>query len=153
MKEFKGVWIPYEIFIDKKLNDKEKFVYSMIMFLSKENECTMTNSYIGNLLNICNVQVSRIINSLKKKGYINTEIIYKENSKEVALRKIVPVIKNDNTYKQINVAPINRKFKDIKYINKINNKNNRRLENQRDYNDFDWNSLYANNFNKRLENN
>lgn len=146
MKEFKGVWIPYEIFTDKKLTDKEKFVYSMIMFLSKENECTMSNAYIGNLLNICNVQVSRIINSLKKKRYINTEIIYKENSKEIALRKIVPIIKNDNTYKQINVAPINRKVKDIKYINKINNKNNWRLENQRDYSDFDWNSLYANNF-------
>ena len=83
MKEFKGVWIPYEIFINKKLTDKEKFVYSMIIFLSKENE------------------------------YINTKIIYKENSKEIALRKILPIIKNDNTYKQINVNPINRNTKDI----------------------------------------
>ena len=146
MKEFKGVWIPYEIFINKKLTDKEKFVYSMIIFLSKENECTISNAYIGNLLNICNVQVSRIINSLKKKGYINTEIVYKENSKEIALRKIEPIIKNDNTYKQINTRPINRNAKDIKYINKINNKNNWRLENQRDYSNFDCNSLYANNF-------
>ncbi len=146
MKEFKGVWIPYEIFINKKLTDKEKFVYSMIIFLSKENECTISNAYIGNLLNICNVQVSRIINSLKKKGYINTKIIYKENSKEIALRKIVPIIKNDNTYKQIDVNPINRNAKDIKYINKINNKNNWKLENQRDYSNFDFRKLYANNF-------
>ena len=146
MKEFKGVWIPYEIFINKKLTDKEKFVYSMIIFLSKENECTISNAYIGNLLNICNVQVSRIINSLKKKGYINTKIIYKENSKEIALRKILPIIKNDNTYKQINVNPINRNAKDIKYINKINNKNNWKLENQRDYSNFDFRKLYANNF-------
>lgn len=146
MKEFKGVWIPYEIFINKKLTDKEKFVYSMIIFLSKENECTISNAYIGNLLNICNVQVSRIINSLKKKGYINTKIIYKENSKEIALRKIVPIIKNDNTYKQINANPINRNAKDIKYINKINNKNNWKLENQRDYSNFDFRKLYANNF-------
>ena len=127
MKEFKGVWIPYEIFINKKLTDKEKFVYSMIIFLSKENECTISNAYIGNLLNICNVQVSRIINSLKKKGYINTKIIYKENSKEIALRKIVPIIKNDNTYKLIDVNTINRNANDIKYINKINNKNQREL--------------------------
>ncbi len=146
MKEFKGVWIPYEIFINKKLTDKEKFVYSMIIFLSKENECTISNAYIGNLLNICNVQVSRIINSLKKKGYINTKIIYKENSKEIALRKIVPIIKNDNTYKQIDVNPINRNAKDIKYINEINNKNNWKLENQRDYSNFDFRKLYANNF-------
>lgn len=146
MKEFKGVWIPYEIFINKKLTDKEKFVYSMIIFLSKKNECTISNAYIGNLLTICNVQVSRIINSLKKKGYINTKIIYKENSKEIALRKIVPIIKNDNTYKQINVNPINKNAKDIKYINKINNKNNWKLENQRDYSNFDFRKLYANNF-------
>lgn len=71
MKEFKGVWIPYEILTDKELSDKEKFIYSMIIYLSKENECTMSNAYIGNLLNICNVQVSRIVNSLKKKRYIN----------------------------------------------------------------------------------
>lgn len=95
MKEFKGVWIPYEILTDKELSDKEKFIYSMIIYLSKENECTMSNAYIGNLLNICNVQVSRIVNSLKKKRYINTEIIYKENSKEIALRKILPIIKKD----------------------------------------------------------
>lgn len=80
MKKFKGVWIPYEIFTDRNLSDKEKFIYSMIISLSRENECTMSNAYIGNLLNICNVQVSRIINSLKKKGYIKVTMIYKENS-------------------------------------------------------------------------
>ena len=34
-------------------------------------------------------------------------------AKEIALRKILPIIKNDNTYKQINVNPINRNTKDI----------------------------------------
>ena len=87
MKEFKGVWIPYEILTDINLNDKEKIVYSMIMYLSKERECTITNSYISELLNISKVQSSRIINSLKKKLYIRVEIVYKENSKEIALRK------------------------------------------------------------------
>ena len=66
MKEFKGVWIPYEILTDIRLNDKEKIVYSMIMYLSKERECTITNSYISELLNVSKVQLSRIINSLKK---------------------------------------------------------------------------------------
>ena len=80
MKNFKGVWILYEILTDKKLNDKEKIIYSMIISLSKENECIMSNAYIGNLLNICNVQVSRIVNSLREKGYIKTEMIFKEYS-------------------------------------------------------------------------
>ena len=118
----------------------------MIISLSKENECTMSNAYMGNLLNICNVQVSRIVNSLKEKGYIKTEMIYKENTKEVIFRKIIPINKIDNTYKQICTTPIIKNVKDIKYNNKINNKNNSKSENQRDYSNFDWTSLYANNF-------
>ena len=119
MKEFKGVWIPYEILTDIKLNDKEKFVYSMILYLSKEKECIMSNSYISELLNITKIQASRIINSLKKKGYLKVDIIYKENSREIALRKITPIYKNVNTYKQINTSPINTNVKEI-----INNNTN-----------------------------
>lgn len=122
MKEFKGVWIPYEILTDIKLNDKEKFVYSMILYLSKEKECIMSNSYISELLNITKIQASRIINSLKKKGYIKVDIIYKENSREIALRKITPIYKNVNTYKQINTSPINTNVKEI--INNNKNKYN-----------------------------
>lgn len=149
MKEFKGVWIPYEILTDIKLNDKEKIVYSMIMYLSKERECTITNLYISELLNISKVQSSRIINSLKKKLYIRVEIVYKENSKEIALRKILPIYKNDNTYKHVGDIPINTNVKEIKSNNKIYNKTNTKdfkYKSDRDYNDFNWSSLYANNF-------
>ena len=146
MKEFKGIWIPYEVLTDKKLNDKEKMIYSMILSLSKENDCTISNTYISNLLNICNVQASRIINSLKKKGYIIVKIIYKENSKEIALRKIIPINKYVNTPKQISDEPINKNVKDIINNNKIYNKDNCRLKNGRDYSNFDWTSLYVNNF-------
>ena len=139
MKEFKGVWIPYEIVTDIKLNDKEKIVYSMILYLSKEKECIISNSYISELLNITKIQSSRIINSLKKKGYIKVEMTYKENSKEIALRKITPIYKNVNTYKQVDTKPINTNVKEIK----SNNKN--KYKSDRDYSDFDWTSLYANN--------
>ncbi len=140
MKEFKGVWIPYEIVTDIKLNDKEKIVHSMILYLSKEKECIMSNLYISDLLNITKIQSSRIINSLKKKGYIKIEMTYKENSKEIALRKITPIYKDVNTYKQINTRPINTNVKEI--INSNNNK----YKSDRDYSNFDWTSLYANNF-------
>lgn len=141
----KGIWIPYEIITDEKLNDKEKIIYSMIKSLSKEKECTMSNAYISDLLNITNIQASRIVNSLKKKGYIKIEIIYKENSKEIALRKIISINKNVNTYKQISAEPINTNVKDIIYKDKINN-NKWSYENKRDYTNFEWEKLYANNF-------
>lgn len=132
----KGLWIPIEILTDKNLSDKEKHIYSLVIFLSQEKQyCFCTNKTISELLNISVTQVSKLVNSLKDKGYINIEMVYKENSKEVDIRKLIP---------------IEEKFKDNRYnINKYKNTNNKRLYNfeQRDYEKegFDFNSLYANN--------
>ncbi len=88
----KGIWIPVEILTDKKLSDKEKTIYAIIIYLSKENQyCFITNKTISELLNISVTQVSNLINSLKKKKYIETELIYKENTKQVEMRKLIPI--------------------------------------------------------------
>ena len=157
----KGIWIPIEILTDDKLSDKEKIIYAIIIYLSKENQyCFLTNKTISELLNISVTQVSNLINSLKSKEYIDTELIYKENTKQVEMRKLIP-IKNKDTYlrkvkypPQENFnTPIKEKFKDNKYNNKINNKyngNNNFLKKhranfeQRKYNDIDFTRLYAN---------
>ena len=117
MKEFKVIWIPYEVLVDKNLNDKEKIIYSMILYLSKENDCTMSNTYISNLLNICNVQASRIINSLKKKEYVKIKIVYKQDSKEIALRKIIPINKYVSSLKKSNKYNKILEKEKISYIN------------------------------------
>ena len=145
MKEFKGVWIPYEIFINKKLTDKEKTIYSMILTLSKTKECIMSNSYISSMLNISKVRSSRLINSLRDKGYIKVKIEYKENSKEIQKRILTPINKCVNTYKQIRTRPINTDVKDIIKNNNINY-NNWKYKSDRDYSNFDFSKLYANNF-------
>ena len=39
----KGIWIPIEILKDEKLSDKEKIIYAIILYLSKENSyCYLT---------------------------------------------------------------------------------------------------------------
>ena len=44
----KGIWIPIEILTDKKLSDKEKTIYAIIIYLSKENNyCYCTNKTIS----------------------------------------------------------------------------------------------------------
>ena len=157
----KGIWIPIEILTDDKLSDKEKIIYAIVIYLSKENQyCFLTNKTISKLLNISVTQVSNLINSWKKKKYIDTEIIYKENTKQVEMRKLIP-IKNDSTYlrkvkypPQENYnTPIKEKFKDNKYNNKINNKykgenkiykNNITNFDERDYTGYDFTKLYAN---------
>ena len=157
----KGIWIPIEILTDVKLSDKEKIIYAIIIYLSKENQyCFLTNKTISKLLNISVTQVSNLINSLKSKEYIDTELIYKENTKQVEMRKLI-LIKNKDTYlrkvkypPQENFnTPIKEKFKDNKYNNKINNKYNgnnnfskKNMANfeQRDYTNYDFTKLYAN---------
>ncbi len=160
----KGLWIPIEILTDKNLSDKEKNIYSLVIFLSQEKQyCFCTNKTISELLNISVTQVSKLVNSLKDKGYINIEMVYKENSKEVDIRKLIPIKEKLNTLFNKSLIPsptklqytTREKFKDNKYninkynINKYKNTNNKRLCNyeQRDYDKegFDWNSLYANN--------
>lgn len=80
----KGIWIPIEILIDDNLSDKEKLIYSIILFLSKENNyCYCNNSSLSELLNISTTQVSKLINSLKKKECIDIIIKYKENRNEI----------------------------------------------------------------------
>ena len=153
----KGLWIPIEILTDKNLSDKEKTILSIILFFSKENNtCFCTNKTISELLNISVTQVSKLVKSLKDKGYINIEMVYKENSKEVDIRKLIPIEEKLNTLFNKSLIPsptklqypIEEKFKDNKYI--INNNNNNKgycNYEQRDYDKegFDWNSLYANN--------
>ena len=155
----KGLWIPIEILTDKNLSDKEKNIYSLVIFLSQEKQyCFCTNKTISELLNISVTQVSKLVNSLKDKGYINIEMVYKENSKEVDIRKLIPIKEKLNTLFNKSLIPsptklqytTREKFKDNKYnINKYKNTNNKRLCNyeQRDYDKegCDWNSLYAHN--------
>ncbi len=158
----KGIWIPIEILTDEKLSDKEKIIYAIILYLSKENNyCYLTNKTMSELLNISITQVSKLVNSLKDKTYINIELIYKKNSKQVEMRKLIPISKNKDTYltkvkyplQQNFNTPIEEKFKDNKYNNKNISKYNNAKQNfrksranfeQRDYTNYDFTKLYAN---------
>ena len=140
-EKFKYILLPEYITKDKNLTDKEKSIYSMILTLSKNHECIMSNTYISEMLNISKVHASRLISSLRDKGYVQVKIIYKENSKQVLKRVLEPINKYVNTYKQNWTRPINIDVKDI-----IKNNNINYNEYQRDYSDFDFTKLYANNF-------
>ena len=117
--------------------------------------------HLKNIISI--TQVSKLVNSLKDKTYINIELIYKKNSKQVEMRKLIPTSKNKDTYltkvkyplQQNFNPPIEEKFKDNKYNNKnINiNKYNGTKQNykklranfeQRDYTNYNFTKLYAN---------
>ena len=169
MQKIKGLWIPAEILLDEKLTDKEKFILSMILYLSDETgSCFASNGYLASIVKVSTNRVSKIISSLKNKKYIQVNLKYKKESKEIEQRQIIPIVQMNNRYSQNkqegigennNSAsqnepyPIGKNNKDI--INNIKNKNNYNKEShnkknskanfeQRDYTGFDFTKLYAN---------
>ena len=80
MSNLKGLWMPIEILMDKNLSDKEKHIYSLVIFLSQEKQyCFCTNKTISGLLNISVTQVSKLVNSLKTKGVNDKIRMYKND--------------------------------------------------------------------------
>lgn len=168
-KKLKGLWIPAEILLNEELSDKEKIILSMIAYLSVETKsCFASNKYIANIVNVTPDRVSKIISSLKNKGYINVKLKYKTDSKEIESRQIISIEEKIIKYSQEQIStidennysdsykqpvPIGENDKDI--INNIKNKNmynNRKNKDkkfntnyeQRDYTGFDYAKLYAN---------
>lgn len=170
MQKLKGIWIPADILLNEDLSDKEKIILSMILYLSEESKsCFASNKYIANIVNVTHERVSKIISALKDKGYISVKLKYKKDSKEIEERQITPIVENINRYSQDvqegtqtnnysdsqkQLYPIVEKDKDI--INNIKNKNNYNnmyypnnkkyipYRSDRNYDDFDFDSLYAN---------
>ena len=101
--ELKGLWIPYEILTNEILSDKEKYLYSLILFYSKNNGyCTVTNKYLANIVGLSIQRVSKLISSLSKQKYVQVIVNSNDTNKQVTNRKIIPLVKYDNpTYAKI----------------------------------------------------
>ena len=101
MQRLKGLWIPAEILLNGELSDKEKIILAIILYLSEETKsCFASNKYIANIVNVTHERVSKIISSLKDKGYVSVKLKYKTDSKEIEERQITPIVENINRYSE-----------------------------------------------------
>lgn len=82
----------------------------------------MTLKFIASIVNANYDRVSKIVSSLKKKGYIEIRLKFKTESKEVESRKIIHNKEKLNEYSEKYLESIGENNKDI--INNIKNKNN-----------------------------
>ncbi len=153
----KGIWIPIEIFTNANLSDKERHIYSLVLFFSKKDGyCTITNKFLANLLNLSDTRVSKLVSSLVKKEYVDVITNYYDTTRQMINRKIIPLVKyddpiylktttsidnNDNTTSQKYTSTV---VKNDKYIN--NKKYNNYKGNRRVYTNEFLDSIYANKF-------
>ena len=170
--KLKGIWIPAGILLNEDLSDKEKLILAMILYLSEETaSCFASNKYIANIVNVTQERVSKIVSSLRDKGYIEVKLNYKLQSKEIENRQITPIKENINGYSEKDIytnnennyldsekeqAPIGENNKEIinnkKYKNNYNNQNYNQTKytpyrnegTDKAMENFNWNSLYAN---------
>lgn len=68
--EFTGVWVPAELLENKELTLKEKIFLAGLKYLYTGRECTATNAEMAEFFGLSEKAVSKIINSLDKKGYL-----------------------------------------------------------------------------------
>lgn len=114
--------IPANVRYDEDLTANEKLLFGEITALTnKTGECWASNSYFSGLYKMTAQSISRCLKHLKDKGYINIELKYKPNSKEVEKRIIsIPININGNTCKHKCYGGININVKE----NNTSNNNN-----------------------------
>jgi hypothetical protein len=108
-RNFKGIWIPKEIWLDKELGWIEKLFLVEIDSLDNENGCFASNKYFADFFDLSKVRVSNIISQLVKKGYITIQMTYKPNSKQIDKRVLKKTLLGNKTKKE---TPIKEKYKD-----------------------------------------
>ena len=89
-RDFKGVWIPKDVWLDHNLTWMEKLLLVEIDSLDAEKGCFASNGYFGEFFNLSNSRVSEMIASLVSKGYITTFLLYE--GKQVKQRILTPTI-------------------------------------------------------------
>jgi len=103
-RDFKGIWIPREIWVSKEISMQEKVFLAEIHSLDNEMGCIASNAYFAEFFQLSKSSVSRVISSLSKKGLIKVHLVYKDN-KEVDKRiirclkygkKEIKVVKKDD---------------------------------------------------------
>ena len=118
--------IPADIRYDNRITPNAKLLYAEITALTNMNgQCFATNDYFAKLYGVSKVSVSKWIKNLVDFGYIKSEIIYKEGSKEIDKRYLTFV--KDPIKEKFN-TPIKEKFKDnnttiVEYNNNLTDSN------------------------------
>lgn len=140
-RQFKGIWIPKEIWLNKDLTFQEKIILVEIDSYDDEQVgCYASNKHFVKNFGITSSRVSQIIQNLQNKGYI--KITYKYNGKEIERRYLsinrppypekigmsktdIGMLKNERGVCQFDKWGYVKKLKDNNtYINNTNNNNN-----------------------------
>jgi len=73
-RDFKGIWIPKDIWLSGQLSLMEKVLFVEIHSLDNEDGCYASNRHFANFFGVSERQIRTYIGSLKEKGFISVSI-------------------------------------------------------------------------------
>ena len=124
-RDFRGIWIPKDIWLNKDLSTNEKVLLAEIDSLGGSSDgCFASNQYFADFFDLSKDRISRLVSGLKNKGYITVELIYKEGTCEVD-KRIIKLNPYSYFYQgvQNHQGGIGENTKDITNNYNINNNN------------------------------
>ncbi|MBR2711538.1 MAG: helix-turn-helix domain-containing protein [Bacilli bacterium] len=134
-----NIIIPAEIRLDENLKDKAKLLFGVILTLSiKTGYCFASNKYLAKELNVSTTTISILIKELIDRGYVTSEFIYREGTKEI-LNRYLRIVKEG--YLSMLKDPLKGKLKDNITSNNITSnyiKEEILKEENIDLFDYDW---------------
>ena len=93
-RDFKGVWIPKEIWLNKDLTIMEKLFLVEIDSLDNDKGCFASNAHFAEFFGITKGRCTQIIKSLEKKGLVTIKL--EREGKNVS-KRIIKVVRKLNT--------------------------------------------------------
>jgi len=105
-RDFKGVWIPKEIYLCEDLNWTEIILLTEIDSLDKGNGCFASNEYLAKFIRVKMTRLANIISSLRKRKYI-------EDLGFDGRKRYLRVIKKDNAALSKKITQHYQKSEDI----------------------------------------
>jgi DNA-binding GntR family transcriptional regulator len=73
-RDFKGVWIPKEIWLSPKLSLMEKVLFVEIHSLDNERGCYASNRHFADFFDVSERQIRTYLSQLKAKGFITITV-------------------------------------------------------------------------------
>lgn len=73
-RDFKGIWIPREIWLSEQLSLMEKVLFVEIHSLDNERGCFASNQYFANFFRVSDRQIRTYVGTLKEKGFVTVSI-------------------------------------------------------------------------------
>lgn len=82
-RDFKGIWIPREVWLSTELSLMEKVLFVEIHSLDNERGCFASNRYFAEFFGVSDRQIRNVIGGLKTKGFV---IVTVRNRNERVIR-------------------------------------------------------------------